>query len=106
MNSIRVQIHLKYLVDENSSNKFYNFWYAFQPSKLLTINDIIEDIRLNYFKDQISLNDEGGFIIHLDDCQLLPFTSSQILRDNDRLTYDIIYKRNQFFIFIILVLCH
>jgi hypothetical protein len=85
MNSIRVQIYFKYLFDENSSNKIYNFWYAFQPSKLLTINDILEDIQLNYIKNQISVNDERGFIIHLDDCQLLPFTSSQILRDNDRL---------------------
>jgi hypothetical protein len=89
MNSIRVQIHLKYFFDDNSSKQFHNFWYAFEPSKLLTIKDILEDIRLNYLKDQISLlieeNDERLFIIHLDDCQLLPFTSSQILRDNDRL---------------------
>jgi len=89
MNIIRVQIHLKYFFDDNSSKQFHNFWYAFEPSKLLTIKDILEDIRLNYLKDQISLlieeNDERLFIIHLDDCQLLPFTSSQVLRDNDRL---------------------
>jgi len=90
MNSIRVQIHLKYFFDDHSSKQFHNFWYAFQPSKLLTIKDILQDIQLNYLKNQISLlieeNDEQqSFIIHLDDCQLLPFTSSQILRDNDRL---------------------
>jgi len=92
MNSIRVRIYLKYFFDENSSTKFYNFWYAFQPSKFLTINDIIEDIRLNYFQNHIPLNNQEEFIIHLDDCQVLPFTSSQILRDNDRLMYDIIYS--------------
>ena len=90
MNAIRIQIYLKYIFDENSSKQFHNFWYAFEPSKLLTINDILEDIRLNYLQNQISLlienSDERTFIFHLDDCQLLPFTSSQILRDNDRLT--------------------
>ena len=89
MNAIRVQIHLKYFFDDNSSIKFHNFWYAFQPSKLSTIKDIIEDIRLNYIQNQLSRftedNDARSLIIHLDDCQLLPFTSSQILRDNDRL---------------------
>ncbi len=89
MNAIRVQIYLKYFFDDNSSKQFHNFWYAFEPSKLLTIKDILEDIRLNYLNDQISSlieeNDERLFIIHLDDCQLLPFTSSQVLRDNDRL---------------------
>jgi hypothetical protein len=89
MNAIRVQIHLKYFFDENSSKQFYNFWYAFEPSNLLTIKDILEDIRLNYLQNQISLsteeNDERSWIVHLNDCQLLPFTSSQILRDNDRL---------------------
>jgi len=90
MNAIRVQIYLKYFFDDNSSKQFHNFWYAFEPSKLLTIKDILEDIKLNYLNDQISSlieeNDERLFIIHLDDCQLLPFTSSQVLRDNDRLT--------------------
>lgn len=92
MNAIRLQIHLKYIIDENSSSKTcYNFWYAFEPSKMLTINDIIEDIRINYLKDQLSLSmnekdDENKFIIHLDDCELLPFTSSGILRDNDQIT--------------------
>jgi len=90
MNAIRIQIHLKYFFDDNSSKQFHNFWYAFEPSKLLTIKDILEDIKLNYLNDQISSlieeNDERLFIIHLDDCQLLPFTSSQVLRDNDRLT--------------------
>ncbi|CAF4094082.1 unnamed protein product [Rotaria sordida] len=90
MNAIRVQIHLKYIFDDNSSKKFHNFWYAFEPSKLLTINDIIEDIRLNYLKNHISLSieekDEQTFIFNLNDYQLLPFTSSQILRDNDQLT--------------------
>ncbi len=80
MNAIRVQIYLKYFFDDNSSKQFHNFWYAFQPSKLLTIKDILEDIQLNYLKDQET------FVLHLDDCQLLPFTSSQVLRDNDRLT--------------------
>ncbi|CAF1415212.1 unnamed protein product [Adineta steineri] len=84
MNAIRVQIHLKYFCDENSSKQFHNFWYAFEPSKLLTVKDILEDIQLNYLKDQEKC-DERTFIIHLDECQLLPFTSSQILRDNDRL---------------------
>ncbi|CAF3340499.1 unnamed protein product [Rotaria sp. Silwood1] len=90
MNAIRVQVHLKYIFDDNTSKKFHDFWYAFEPSKLLTINDIIEDIRLNFLKNQISLSveekDEQTFILNLDDCQLLPFTSSQILRDNDHLT--------------------
>ena len=89
MKAVRVQIHLKYFFDDNSSPEIYNFWYAFESSKLLTIKDILEDIRLNYLKNQISLltedNDERSLIVHLDDCQLLPFTSSQILRDNDRL---------------------
>jgi hypothetical protein len=89
MNAIRVQIYLKYFFDDNSSKQLHNFWYSFQPSKLLTIKDILEDIRLNYLKNQILLltedNDERSLIIHLDDCQLLPFTSSQVLRDNDRL---------------------
>jgi len=85
MNAIRVQIHLKYFFDDNSSKQFHNFWYAFQPSKLLTVKDILEDIQLNYLKDQ-DKNNEQVFVLHLDDCQLLPFTSSQVLRDNDRLT--------------------
>lgn len=89
MNAIRVQIHLKHFFDDNSSAKFYNFWYSFQPSKLSTMKDILEDIRINYIQNQLSLytedNDERSLIIHLNDCQLLPFTSSQILRDNDRL---------------------
>jgi len=85
MNAIRVQIHLKYFFDDNSSKQFHNFWYAFQPSKLLTVKDILEDIQLNYLKDQDN-NDEQAFVLHLDDCQLLPFTSSQVLRDNDRIT--------------------
>lgn len=90
MSAIRVQIHLKYVFDDNSSRQLHSFWYAFEPSNLLTINDIIEDIRLNYLKNQISSsieeNDKQKFIMHLDDCQLLPFISSKILRDNDRLT--------------------
>ncbi|CAF2724945.1 unnamed protein product [Rotaria sp. Silwood2] len=90
MNAIRVQIHLQYVSDDNSSKKYHNFWYAFEPSKLLSIKDIIEDIQLNYLKNQISLSieekDEQTFILNLDDCQLLPFSSSQILRDNDQLT--------------------
>jgi hypothetical protein len=89
MNAIRVQIYLKYFFDDNSSKQFHNFWYAFEPSKLLTIKDILEDIQLNYLKNQISLlteeNNEQSLILHLNDCQLLPFTSSQVLRDNDRL---------------------
>ncbi len=85
MNAISVQIHLKYFFDDNSSKQFHNFWYAFQPSKLLTVKDILVDIQLNYLKDQDN-NDEQAFVLHLDDCQLLPFTSSQVLRDNDRLT--------------------
>jgi hypothetical protein len=85
MNAIRVQIHLKYFFDDNSSKQFHNFWYAFQPSKLLTVKDILEDIQLNYLKDQ-DKNDQQAFVLHLDDCQLLPFTSSQVLRDNDQLT--------------------
>jgi hypothetical protein len=85
MNAIRVQIHLKYFFDDNSSKQFHNFWYAFQPSKLLTVKDILEDIQLNYLKDQDN-NDQQAFVLHLDDCQLLPFTSSQVLRDNDQLT--------------------
>jgi len=85
MNAIRVQIHLKYFFDDNSSKQFHNFWYAFQPSKLLTVKDILEDIQFNYLKDQDN-NDQHAFVLHLDDCQLLPFTSSQVLRDNDRLT--------------------
>jgi hypothetical protein len=89
MNAVRVQIYLKYFFDDNSSKQLYNFWYAFQPSIFLTIKDILEDIRVNYLKNQISLlaeeiNDQS-LILHLDDCQLLPFTSSQVLRDNDRL---------------------
>ncbi|CAF5126373.1 unnamed protein product, partial [Rotaria sp. Silwood1] len=56
MNAIRVQVHMKYIFDDNTSKKFYDFWYAFEPSKLLTINDIIEDIRLNFLKNQISLS--------------------------------------------------
>ena len=91
MNAIRVQICLKHILDDNTSKQIHNFWYAFEPSKLLTINDIIDDIQVNYFKkNQISClmkeNNNRTLIIHLDDCQLLPFTSSQILRDNDQLT--------------------
>jgi hypothetical protein len=85
MNAIRVQIDLKYFFDDNSPKQFHNFWYAFQPSKLLTVKDILEDIQLNYLKDQ-DKHDQQAFVLHLDDCQLLPFTSSQVLRDNDRLT--------------------
>ena len=90
MNAIRVQIHLKDFFDENSSKELHNFWYAFQPSKLMTIKDVLEDIRVNYLKTQLSLltedNDERSLILHLEDGQLLPFTPSQVLRDNDRLT--------------------
>ncbi|CAF1413679.1 unnamed protein product [Adineta ricciae] len=88
MNAIRVQIHLKYFSDENSSKQFHNFWYAFEPKKLLTIKDVLEDIHGNYLKDQQEL------IVQLDDCQLLPFTSSQILRDNDQLTLIPLAKHN------------
>ncbi|CAM4755562.1 unnamed protein product [Rotaria magnacalcarata] len=92
MSVVRVQIRLKYMFDDNSTKEFHNFWYAFEPSKLLTIGDIIEDIRSNYIENQISLcieekDDEQIFLIHLNDCQLLPFTSSQIIRDNDQLTF-------------------
>ncbi|CAF3623468.1 unnamed protein product [Rotaria socialis] len=92
MSAVRVQIRLKYMFDDNSTKEFHNFWYAFEPSKLLTIGDIIEDIRSNYIENQISLciegkDDEQIFLIHLNDCQLLPFTSSQIIRDNDQLTF-------------------
>ena len=78
------------MINHQSSN-FIIFGMLFEPSKLLTINDIIDDIQLNYLKtNQISFlmkeKDNRTFIIHLDDCQLLPFTSSQILRDNDQLT--------------------
>ncbi|CAF1622689.1 unnamed protein product [Adineta ricciae] len=88
MNAIRVQIDLKYFSDENSSKQFHNFWYAFESKKLLTIKDVLEDIHGNYLKDQQEL------IVQLDDCQLLPFTSSQILRDNDRLTLIPLAKHN------------
>ncbi|UJR25102.1 hypothetical protein I4U23_006462 [Adineta vaga] len=85
MNPIRVQINLKYFSDENSSKEFHNFWYAFHPKILLTVKDILEDIHVNYLKEEQEF-DERTLIVHLDDCQVLPFTSSQILRDNDRLT--------------------
>lgn len=93
MNGIRVQVHLKCVLDENSSSKLHSFWYAFQPSKVSTIKDLLEDIRGNYLSTQLAAlghqvdnDDERTFIVHLDDCQLLPITSSLILRDNDRLT--------------------
>lgn len=90
INAVRVQIHLKEFFDENSSKEMYNFWYAFQPTKLTTIKDLLEDIRINYLQNQLSLftedNDQRSFMLHLEDGQLLPFTSSEILRDNDRLT--------------------
>jgi hypothetical protein len=90
MKSIRVQIHLKYMFDEQQVEKeLYPFWYAFQPTAMSTINDLLDDIRTNYLTSQLSTvidNIEQAFIIHLDDCQLLPVTSSEILRDNDRLT--------------------
>ena len=94
MNGIRVQVHLKCMLDENSSSKLHSFWYAFQPSQVSTIKDLLEDIRVNYLSTQLAAlghqvdnEDERTFIVHLDDCQLLPITSSQILRDNDRLTW-------------------
>ena len=93
MNGIRVQVHLKCVLEESSSSKLHHFWYAFHPSTVTTIKDLLEDIRVNYLSTQLAAlghplddNDQRAFVVHLDDCQLLPFTSSQILRDNDRLT--------------------
>lgn len=87
VNAVRVQIHLKDVFDENSSKELYNFWYAFQPMKIKTIKDLLEDIRINYLKNQFTDDDDQrSFILHLEDGQLLPFTSSEILRDHDRLT--------------------
>lgn len=93
MNAIRIQIHLEHMFEENVPNEFYSFWYAFHPSKIRTIQDLLKDLYTNYLKPQLSVviekidqTDEHSFIIQLDNCQLLPFSSSQILRDNDRLT--------------------
>lgn len=92
MNVIRVQIHLKHMFDSDPSIPCHSFWYAFQPSTLSTINDVLEDIRVNYLNNQLSSlvetaneTDERAFLVHLRDCQLLPFTPSQILRDDDQL---------------------
>ena len=95
MNAIRVQIHLKHMFESDPSTPCHSFWYAFQPSTLPTIHDVLEDIRVNYLNNQMSSlvektneTDEQVFIVHLRDCQLLPFTPSQILRDDDRLRYE------------------
>lgn len=92
MNAVRVQIHPQYMFDETSSKPIYDFWYAFHPLKLPTIQDVVRDIQENYLKSQLNASSttstdttNESLTIHLDNCQLLPFSSSQILRDNDRL---------------------
>lgn len=94
MSTIRVQIELKNVLDEHSPKSMYKFWYGFETSKIRTVEELLHDIQENYLQTQlVSISGKNEILetnsvrIDLDGCQLLPFTPSEILRDNDKLTY-------------------